>query len=73
MRQHTPDPRLQQLASEAAQKIKAITSERDEQIQQIYQEYRKKAEAITGTSDSLTASADSQPHPHRASKRQEHS
>ncbi len=40
------DPRLQQLASEAASKIKAISNERDEQIKQIYQKYQQQVEAI---------------------------
>ena len=57
------DPRIQQLASEAAQKIKAITSARNAEIEQIYREFRTKADAITGTSDSLQAGAGSQPHP----------
>ncbi len=59
------DPRLQQLASEAAQKIKVVASQRNAEIQQIYQDFRIKANAIQGTSDSLTACADSQPHPHQ--------
>lgn len=54
------DPRVQQLASEAAQKIKTVTSQRNAEIEQIYQDFRTKADAIQGTSDSLSSSADSQ-------------
>lgn len=54
------DPRIQQLASEAAKKIKSVASQRNAEIQAIYQEFRTKADAITGTSDSLSTCADSQ-------------
>lgn len=40
------DPRLQQLASEAARKIKAVASDRDNQIQEIYQQYQQQAASI---------------------------
>ena len=60
---HTPNPEVQALAAEAARKIKAVTDQSSAQIQSIYREYRAKANAITGTSDSLSSSADSQPHP----------
>jgi hypothetical protein len=45
-----PDPRLQQLASEAARKIKALTDERNADIERIYQEYQQKAAAIRAES-----------------------
>lgn len=41
-----PDPRLQQLASEAAKKIKALTDERDADIKRIYRDYQQKAAII---------------------------
>jgi hypothetical protein len=44
------DPRLQQLASEAARKIKALTEERNADIQRIYQDYQEKAAAIRAES-----------------------
>lgn len=42
----TPDPRLQQLASEAARQIKTVTKERNADIERSYQEYQQKAAAI---------------------------
>jgi hypothetical protein len=45
-----PDPRLKQLASEAARKIKALTEERNADIQRIYQDYQHKAAAIRAES-----------------------
>ena len=52
------DPRLQKLASEAARKIKAVASDRDDQIQAIYQDYRQKAALIRAEAsvESLTRS-----------------
>lgn len=44
------DPRLQQLASEAARKIKSLTDERNADIQRIYEHYQKEAEAIRSES-----------------------
>ena len=61
------DPRLQQLASEAARQIKAVTSERDSEIQAIYLDYREKAALIRAEAsvDSLRGSdTDSRPEPH---------
>jgi hypothetical protein len=46
----TTDPRLQQLASEAARKIKILADERDTDIRRIYQEYQEKAAAIRAES-----------------------
>ena len=63
------DPRIQQLASEAASKIKAISNERDAEIKQIYQEYQQQVEVIK--SESYTDSFDQTPvqlsesHPHQ--------
>ena len=44
------DLRLQQLASEAAKKIKALTDERDAHIKRIYEDYQRKAAAIRAES-----------------------
>ncbi len=44
------DPRLQQLASEAARKIKILTDQRDTDIRRIYQDYQQKAAAIRAES-----------------------
>lgn len=56
----TSDPRIKALAQKASAKIKAVTDQSTAEIEAIYREYRAKADAITGTSDSLTACADSQ-------------
>ncbi len=68
------DPRLQQLASEAAEKIKAVTSDRDGQIKRIYQNYREQATLIRAevTSKDLARPTDDlrpEPHPQRHQKR----
>ncbi len=72
----TSDPRLQQLASEAARKIKAISNERDEQIKQIYQEYQQQVEAIKSerSADSIeqTSALLSGSTPHQHQLKQEH-
>ncbi len=44
------DPRLQQLASEAARKIKTLSDERDADIRRVYQDYQQKAAAIRAES-----------------------
>ena len=46
----TTDPRLQQLANEAARKIKAVASDRNAEIEAIYQDYQQKAAAIRAES-----------------------
>jgi hypothetical protein len=46
----TSNPRLQQLASEAARKIQAVTEERDADIQRIYREYQQEVAAIRAES-----------------------
>lgn len=65
------DPRLQQLASEAARKIKAVASQCDSQIQAIYQNYQKRAAEIRAESSAdgieSAPALPSEPHPHRAS------
>lgn len=66
------DPRIKALAQEASAKIKAVTDQSNAEIETIYRQYRAKVDAITGISDSLSRSADSQPHPHQQSTRQEH-
>lgn len=43
------DPRIKQLASEAAIKIKALTEVHQTQIEAIYQEFREQAANIQGS------------------------
>lgn len=62
------DPRIQQLASEAAQKVKLVASQRDADIQAIYQDYQQQAALIRAEAsvDSLSHSDTdlrSEPHP----------
>lgn len=63
------DPRLQQLASEAAKQIKAVASQCDSQIQAIYQDYREKAAVIRAESSAdgieRAPALPSEPHPHQ--------
>lgn len=62
------DPRVQQLASEAAQKIKAVANQRDADIQAIYQQYQQqaaliRAEATSQDLNRLTDDQSSEPTP----------
>jgi hypothetical protein len=45
-----PDPRIKQLASEAARKIKAITNERNADIESVYADYQQKVALIRAES-----------------------
>lgn len=63
------DPRIKALAQEASAKIKTVTDQSNAEIQAIYRQYRAKVDAITGISDRLDTSADSQPHPHQQQTR----
>jgi hypothetical protein len=45
-----PDPRLQQLASEAARKIKTLSDERNADIEGIYRDYQQRVAAIKAES-----------------------
>lgn len=64
----TTDPRIQALAAEAAQKIKAVASQYDADIQGIYQQYQQqaaliRAEATSQDLNRLTDDQSSEPYP----------
>ena len=51
------DPRIKELASEAALKIKALTDAHQTQIEAIYQEFREQAANLESNADSLDGSS----------------
>ena len=56
------DPRIKQLASQAARKIKALRTENEQEIEAIYRHFRRQSRAIKEASaaelDTLSAGPD---------------